>query len=48
MQKPVSLSTAEAEYYAASEMGIEILYLRKLLGNMGFTVIHAGTGYASV
>ena len=29
-------STAEAEYYAASEMAIEILYLRNLLANMGF------------
>ncbi len=37
MQKTVSLSIAEAEYYAASEMGIEILYLRNLLGTMGFT-----------
>ena len=36
MQKSVSLSTAEAEYYAASEMAIEILYLRNLLANMGF------------
>jgi hypothetical protein len=36
MQKTVSLSTAEAEYYAASEMAIEIIYLRNLLENMGF------------
>ena len=38
MQKPVSLSTAEAEYYSesASEMAIEVLYLRNLLANMGF------------
>jgi hypothetical protein len=36
MQKTLSLSTAEAEYYAASEMDIEILYLRNLLRNMGF------------
>ena len=36
MQKTVSLSTAEAEYYAVSEMAIEILYLRNLLTNMGF------------
>ena len=34
MQKTVSLSSAEAEYYAASEMAIEIIYLRNLLGNM--------------
>ena len=36
MQKTVSLSTAEAEYYAASEMAIEVIYLRNLLENMGF------------
>ena len=36
MQKTVSLSTAEAEYYAASNMAIEIIYLRNLLSNMGF------------
>lgn len=34
LQKTVSLSSAEAEYYAASEMAIEIIYLRNLLGNM--------------
>ncbi len=36
MQKTVSLSTAEAEYYSASEMAIEVLYPRNLLENMGF------------
>ena len=36
MQKSVSLSTAEAEYYAASEMAIKVLYLHNLLANMGF------------
>jgi hypothetical protein len=36
MQKTVSLSTAEAEYYAASEMAIDVIYLRNLLENMGF------------
>ena len=36
MQKTVSLSTAEAEYYAASEMAFEIIYLHNLLSNMGF------------
>ena len=35
MQKIVSLSTAEAEYNSASEMAIEVLYLRNLLANMG-------------
>ena len=34
LQKTVSLSSAEAEYYAASEMAIEIIYLRNLLSNM--------------
>ena len=36
MQKTVSLSTAEADYYSASEMAIEVLYLRNLLAIMGF------------
>ena len=36
MQKTVFLSTAEAEYYSASEMAIDVLYLRNLLANMGF------------
>jgi hypothetical protein len=36
MHKAVSLSSAEAEYYlaSASEMAVEIIYLRNLLGNM--------------
>ncbi len=40
VQKTVSLSTAEEEYYAASEMGIEVLYLNNLLWNMGFPQEH--------
>jgi hypothetical protein len=36
LQKTISLSTAEAEYYAVSEMAIEIIYLSNLLRNMGF------------
>ena len=36
MQKTVSLSTAEAEYYSASDMAIEVLFLHGLLANMGF------------
>jgi hypothetical protein len=36
MQKTISFSTGEAEYYAASEMAIEVIYLRNLLENMGF------------
>ena len=36
MQKTISLSTTEAEYYAASEIAIEIVYHRNLLHNMGF------------
>ena len=34
MQKSVALSSAEAEYYSALEMAIEIIYLRTLLANM--------------
>ena len=34
MQKTVALSTAEAEYYSASEMAVEVIYLRNLLINM--------------
>ena len=34
MQKTVSLSSAEAEYYSASEIAVEIIYLRNLLSNM--------------
>jgi hypothetical protein len=34
MQKTVALSTAEAEYYSASEMAVETIYLRGLLLNM--------------
>jgi hypothetical protein len=36
MQKTTALSTAEAEYYSASA-GSDVLYLRKLLGQLGFT-----------
>ncbi len=36
MQKTVSLSTAEAEYFQALEMAIEIFQLHNLLENMGF------------
>jgi hypothetical protein len=35
-QKSVSLSTAEAEWYAASEAGKEIVYLRSILNDFGF------------
>ncbi len=35
MQKTNALSTAEAEYYSASEMAVEIIYLRNLIQNMG-------------
>jgi hypothetical protein len=35
-QKSVSLSTAEAEWYAASEAGKETVYLRSILNDFGF------------
>ncbi len=35
MQKTIALSTAEAEYYSASEIAVEIIYLRNLIQNMG-------------
>jgi hypothetical protein len=35
MQKKIALSTAEAEYYSASEIAVEIMYLRNLIRNMG-------------
>ena len=34
MQKTIAISTAEAEYYSASEMAVETIYLRGLLSNM--------------
>ena len=36
LQKTISLSTAEAEYYSASSAAVEVIYLRYLLKNMGF------------
>ena len=36
-QKSVSLSTAEAEWYAASEAGKEVMYLRAIMEHLGFT-----------
>jgi hypothetical protein len=36
LQKSVSLSTAEAEYYAASLAAVDVIYLRTLLRGMGF------------
>ena len=35
-QKSVSLSTAESEWYAASEAGNELLYLRIIMHEFGF------------
>ena len=35
MQKTVALSTAEAEYYSVSEIGIEMIYLQNLLSSVG-------------
>ena len=44
LQKTIALSTAEAEYYAASMAAVEVIYLRSLLKNMGF----APEGYTPV
>ncbi len=35
MQKTIALLTAEAEYYSASEIAVEIIYLRNLIRHMG-------------
>ena len=35
-QKSLSLSTAESEWYAASEAGKELLYLRIIMREFGF------------
>ncbi len=35
MQKTIALSTAEAEYYSASEIAVEIIYIRNLIRNIG-------------
>jgi hypothetical protein len=35
MQKTIALSTAEAEYYSASDIAVEIIFLRNLIRNMG-------------
>ncbi len=35
MPQTIALSTAEAEYYSASEIAVEIIYPRNLIGNMG-------------
>jgi hypothetical protein len=35
MQKTIAQSTAEAEYYSASEIAVEIIYPRNLIRNMG-------------
>jgi hypothetical protein len=35
LQKTISLSTAEAEYYSVSSAAVEVIYLRYLLKNMG-------------
>ncbi len=35
MQKTIALSTAEAEYYSASEIAVEIIYLRNSIRSVG-------------
>ena len=36
LQKTITLSTAEAEYYSASAVAVEVIYLHSLLIRMGF------------
>ena len=36
-QQTIALSSAEAEYMAVSDFAKEIIYLRLLLANLGFT-----------
>lgn len=43
LQPVVSISTTEAEYYAAVEAGKEILWLRNLLGELGYSFPTAST-----
>jgi hypothetical protein len=45
LQKTVLVSSAEAEYYAASEMAIEIIYLHNLLSNMRLPQIDSTAMY---
>ncbi len=35
MQTTIALSTAKGEYYSASEIVVEIIYLRNLIQNIG-------------
>jgi hypothetical protein len=44
LQKTISLSTAEEEYYTASTATVDIIYLRSLVRNMGFQL----AGYTPV
>ena len=39
-QSVVALSSAEAEFIAASAMVQEVIYIRKFLGNLGFQQTH--------
>ena len=47
MQKTIALSTAEAEYYSASDVAVEIIYLRNLIRNMGLPHKDDTTVYAN-
>ncbi len=45
IQKTIALSTAEAEYDSASEIAVEIIYLRNLIRNMGLQQEDGTPGY---